>query len=231
MTGTAQMFVGAARAQALARVDLVDADALALRSIEVRRPIEAERFTRGHISIAQRVHVARDVGHMDRTATTVVLGIAIVVIFRALEKRQHVVVAPTGVTQRLPIIEIIGQTTHVHHGIDRTRPAQHLAARPETASPRQTRIGLSLVEPVDSLGEQQPRVTDRDLDHRPKVAAAGLEQQYAGIALQSQPARHDAPGSPTADDDVIECFSVHDGSQAQSGAGCCVISRCSMVPR
>ena len=47
-----------------------------------------------------------------------------------LEVRQHVLVAPAGVAERLPLVEILRVASHVQHVVQDAGTAETLAARP-----------------------------------------------------------------------------------------------------
>ena len=207
--GLAQMLVGARGAEPRTGVDLIDADALALRAVEIGGRLEAERLAGRDVAVTDRVDITRDIGDMDRATATVVTRIAVVVVFSALKVRKHIFVTPADVAHRAPVFEVMRQTAHVDHGVDRTRTAEHLAARPETATTGEPGIGLGLVQPVDASVEEQARVTDRQLHHRSQVAAAGLQHQHAGVARHRQAARQHAARRAATDDHIIESLCVH----------------------
>ena len=234
--GLAQMLVGARGAEPRTGVDLVDTDALALRAIEIGGRLETERLAGRDVAVTDRVDITRDIGDMDRATATVVARVAVVVVFSALEERQYIFVAPADVSHRAPVVEVMRQTAHVDHGIDRTGAAEHLAARPETATAGEPRIGLGLVQPVDASVEEQARITDRQLDHRSQVAAAGLQHQHAGIARHRKTTGQHAARRAATHDHIVEGLCIHGTPRGgerggQTPAGCWVISRCSLSPR
>jgi hypothetical protein len=90
-------------------------------------------------------HVERAVGAVESVGPTfVALG--------ALEARQHVGVAPSGVAFGSPLVIVTGVAARVDHRVDRTRPAQHLAARLVAASTAQAGLRHRFEGPVRMPG-------------------------------------------------------------------------------
>ncbi|OQC17619.1 MAG: hypothetical protein BWX79_00283 [Alphaproteobacteria bacterium ADurb.Bin100] len=58
------------------------------------------------------------VGHVQRAALAMETVGELLVVFRALEQRQHLVVRPAGVAQRGPVVVVPAVAAHVEHGVD-----------------------------------------------------------------------------------------------------------------
>ena len=193
-----------------ARRDLVDPDALRLGAVEVVGPFQPGFLAGKQIALAECVAVARHVRHVQRSAAPAVL-IAIGIVLGFLEIGQDVQPAPAGIAQRPPVVEVGFLAADMDHGVDRTRPAEHLAARPIALAPVECRLRLGAVHPVDAGIVERLTVTDRHLDPQPPIAAPGLEQQHLVGAALAEPRGEHAPGRSRADDDVVEAHCCEDG--------------------
>src|ERR1700731_4538214 len=123
-----QVAPGARLPQTVLRCDLVDADALAPRAIEIliRKPEGAAARDKAP---AQRVHVRGDIADVDgRTRARAGCFSALL---EGMKVRQTVGKTPAGTTKCAPIIEVLRQAAVVDHGVDGSGTAEHLAARPE----------------------------------------------------------------------------------------------------
>ena len=83
--------------------------------------------------------------HRERPADTVVIALAALVVLRAPEIRQHVLVSPADQAQRGPLVVVRAVAANVDHGVQRARVTQHPppaadspAARPAPARARST---------------------------------------------------------------------------------------------
>ena len=105
-----------------------------------------------------------------------VVAEALVVLGR-LEHRQHVGPGPAGTAHRGPAVVIRRQAAHVDHGVERARPADHLAARPEdpAAAAAGLRHGVEAPVRADVLNI----VTQSDgMSEASGAARPGLEHQH-----------------------------------------------------
>ena len=59
------------------------------------------------------------VGHAERTVAAVKIIAAAFVVLGLAEVRQHVVVAPAGIAELTPVVEILGLAADVDQSIDR----------------------------------------------------------------------------------------------------------------
>jgi hypothetical protein len=98
---------------------------------------------------------------------------AALVVLAALENRQHVAPAPAG-RSRSPVVVVARVAAHVHHGIDRARAAQRLAARLVSAPPAEPGLGLGLIGPVVDRARHRHGEQDRRIDEHRAPAAASM---------------------------------------------------------
>ena len=168
-------------------------DAILLGAVEIGVALVARLLGGGDKGIVQFVLRAQ-IGDIERAAGAVMRVGAALLIFGPAEIRQHVVIRPAGIAELAPQIEILLLPADVDQPVDRAGAAEHLAARPDHASPAQfgERLGLEL--PGD-LGVVDVAVeTGRDVDPRVAVLAAGLEQQHTRPPIRAEPVGQHAPG-------------------------------------
>ena len=125
----------------------------------------------------------------------------------ALERAEHrldVGPAPAGIAGIAPVVEIAGQPARIDHRVDRTRAAEHLAARHVDDAVAEAGVGEGLEAPVDRRVEEGLAVADRGLDPEAEIAAAGLDQQDRAARIGAQPVGDHATGGPGPNDDVVE---------------------------
>ena len=96
-----------------------------LKSGLVGMPVSRRRHDEG---LRQRIGMP-PVRHRQRAAGAVIFVGAALLIFGLLEIGQHVVIAPAGVAALAPAIVVLVLAAHIQQAVDRTRSAQHLAAR------------------------------------------------------------------------------------------------------
>jgi hypothetical protein len=132
------------------------------------------------------------------------IALAQEVIFQRPESGQHVVPSPPVETQLAPVIVIGRLSAHGDHGVDRRRPADHLAARISQRAAIEPRLRLGLEHPIGTRIADGEQITDRDVKPYPVVRPAGLKQQHPVPRILRQAVRDDAPRGPRADHDVIE---------------------------
>jgi hypothetical protein len=134
---------------------------------------------------------AAQVAHMQRAAVAVVLVVGeAVAVFRTLEQRQQVGVAPAGVARRRPAVVVVAVAAGVHHGVDGAGASQHLAARLKALAPAETLLRRGEVMPAV---HQAPGHHDDDAQRGPHehrtVGATGLQHAHGGAGVFAQ-----APG-------------------------------------
>ncbi len=189
-------------APAVARGELVVADPFLRGAVEVviARIAEIERAL--DEGLADRV-VVRHVGHAERSAGAVQIALAAGLMFGAAEIRQHVVERPAGVAELSPLVEVLRLAADIDQAVDRRRPAEHLAARPEHAAAVQVGFRLGLVAPVDARVGDRLAVAQRNVDPEMPVVSAGFQQHDARCGVFGQSRGHDAAGRARADDDEV----------------------------
>src|SRR6185312_12756325 len=139
-----------------------------------------------------------------RTARAVILIGAADLVFRFLEIGQHVVKAPADIAELAPAVIILVLAAHIEQAVDRARSAQHFSARLKNLAAAESRLGLGLVHPVDTLVLEQFSVADRHVDPDIAVLRAGLEQQHGMSAVGAQAIGEHASSRTRADDDIVE---------------------------
>ena len=102
-------------------------DALIVPGVEIRN------LANPHFDCGVRHGVENFPGQPRRfdapaAAGAVMFAVAEEMIFEALERGQHIIVAPAGEPELPPVIVIGGLTAHRDHGVDRGAAADHLAA-------------------------------------------------------------------------------------------------------
>ena len=139
--------------------------------------------------------------HVERPARSVVLRLPQVEVLRALEHRQHVLIAPAVVAEIRPGVVIAAMTPRVDHPVEGTRPAQHLAPRPVQLAARAGGLRHGAIAPVllavPQL-EEPRRLVDRGIDIRP----AGLDDDDAHARID-EPARDHRTSRSRADHDDL----------------------------
>ena len=148
------------------------------------------------------------IGDAKRSAGAVMLVGAALLVLGAPEIGQHVLVRPAGIAELAPQIEILSLAADVNEPVDRARPAEHLAARPQHAAPAELGERLGLEHPGDLRVEDVSVEPGGDVDPRVAVLAARLEQQHARRAVGGQAVGQHAAGRTGADDDEVEFSGV-----------------------
>ena len=165
--------------------------------------------------------IGRNVRDMLWPATPMMRAVPIK-IFGLFEIGQHIVPSPTGIAERLPIVEIARLAADINHSIDRSRPADDLPTRPIAAPPAKCFDGFGIVHPIDAPVEKGATVADRHLYPDRQVAAPRFQQEDGKPAIFRQTVGKNTPRCSGADDNIVIFF--------RHWTGCCVISRWSMVP-
>src|ERR1019366_4647879 len=151
----------------------------------------------------ERVGVTQ-IGNRLRTANTVKIVSAALLVLGFLEIRQDVVITPSAVAVLAPAIIILVLAANVEQAVDRTRSAQDLAARLKYRTPLQSRFRFGLVHPVDALILEQPAISERHVDPEVAVLRTSFEQQHRIFSVCTQTICEHASRRPCADDDVVE---------------------------
>jgi hypothetical protein len=93
-----------------------------------------------------------------------------------------------------PAIIVFVLAAHIKQAVDRTRSAQHLAARLKDGSPVEARFRLGLVHPVDGFFLEQLAISERHMDPEVIVLRTGFQQQHRMPAVGAQTVGEHASG-------------------------------------
>src|SRR5208282_6001658 len=146
---------------------------------------------------------ARDVRHMERPAATVIVARTERVILDPAVGGQDVLPSPAAIAEGFPPVEILPLAADIDQGIDRTRPAQDLAARPVVDAIPETRNRLGEVHPIDAGVIERLAVADRDLHPGLPIRWTCFQQEGAVTPALGEAVRHPASGRTGTDDDEI----------------------------
>ena len=126
------------------------------------------------------------------------------IVLRAFEQGQDVVIGPPLVAQVAPVVVVSAVTAHVDHGIHQTCTAK--PAPPGQENPAIVELDLRhrAVAPVQ-FAVHQIHVKCGNSDGHLVRLRAGFEQRDVGTCLR-QPCGDDGPGRSGAHNDVICCF-------------------------
>ncbi len=162
-------------APAVFRRQLEIAGALLRRAVEIIVARNAGLLRGLDEGFAERMRLA-DIGNRKRSADTVEVVAAATLIFGAPEIGQHVGKAPAGIAELPPMIVILVLAADIEQTVDRTRSAQHLAARLDDLAVIELRFRLGFVQPIDFGIVEQLAIAERDMNPDVPVMAAGFEQ-------------------------------------------------------
>ena len=123
--------------------------------------------------------------------------------------RQYVAIAPTLCTQARPVVEILVLATDEDEAVDRRRPADHPATRPDDVAPRRSFARLGVEQARVAGVVDGPEIADRQVDPEAAIRAAGLEQQDPRIGIGGQAVREHAARRTGPDDHVVVDAMVH----------------------
>ena len=101
------------------------------------------------------------------------------------------------------MVEILGLAADIDQAVDRTRPAEHTAARIEDSAAVDAGVGLGLEAPGQRRVIEKFQIAGGDMDQRIPVAAAGFKQDNAVGRILGETVGQDAAGRAGADDDVV----------------------------
>src|SRR5262249_50285362 len=117
----------------------------------------------------------------------------------ALEVGQHVGGRPARIAQLPPVIVVLVLAADIDHAVDRTRPAQYLAARPVDRAVVGAGIWFRLEHPVHRLVRERLAVAKRNMDPEIRALAAGFEQDDGRRGVLAEPRGHHAARRARAD--------------------------------
>ena len=192
-----------ARPSAVTRRGLEEAGAFLRGAVEIG--IFRQADLRGGLDEGRRQRIGMtELGDRQRAADAMEIVGAAHLVLGLLEIGQHVVKAPALIAALAPAVVILVLAADVEQAVDRTRSAQHLAARLKHLPPVEARLRLGLVHPVDGLFLEQPAIAERHVDPEVGILWARLEQQHRILAVRAQAVGEHAAGRACADDDVVE---------------------------
>src|SRR5262249_50477221 len=144
------------------------------------------------------------VGDSKRSADSVMLVGAALLMLGPPKIRQHVVIRPAGVAELTPQIEILTLAANIDETVDRARSTEHPAARPRQPAAGQLALRLGLKLPSDLRVVDVAIETGGDMDPWIAVLAAGFQHQDAGAPVGGEAVRQHASGGAGAYDDEVE---------------------------
>ena len=190
------------------RVRRAAAQAVALRELPARdalRPVDAQILDqlvarldgRFQLRVDERAHRAA-VGHGHRPADAVERVRAALVVLRALEVRQHLVVRPAGAAVLGPAVEVGAVAAEVDHRVDRARAADHAAAREVEAPVAEAGLLLAVEVPVEArLHREGEQRRDVELVRRVRRPASSSSTLASGSSLRRPARTQPAVPAPT----------------------------------
>ena len=111
---------------------------------------------------------------MKRTPTRVM-------VFHPFKQREHIIPAPTFITQRSPTIVVCTLATHINHAVNRRAAAKHTPARITQLATVKTRISLGAIAPVCARVTDTVQIPHRDMNPVPVIWPTRFKQQNAII--------------------------------------------------
>ena len=198
-----QIALCSAPAPALPGRELVVAGAFLAHAVEIFAARHADLAGAADEGFDQLI-LGPDVGHRERAIAAVESVRTALVALRLDEVGQHVVVAPTRVAQRGPMVVVLALAADVDQAVDRTRAAQGLAARPVDAAAVHVRIGVGVETPVVGRVPHRLAVADGQVDPERAVGWAGFQQEDTRCGVLTQSRGQYRTRGAGADHDVVE---------------------------
>ena len=165
---------GGRTAPAVAHGVLERPDAFLLRAVEVVRDRIAELSGRFDEQLIERP-AWRRVRNTERAADAVPVVFASFLVLGALEIGQNLAEAPAvGTFVEGPAVVVGLVAADIDHAVDRTGPAQALAARTEYPPVVLCGLRLGFKQPVDRARMHRQQGRGRDVDDHALVGPAGL---------------------------------------------------------
>ena len=133
------------------------------------------------------------------------IAFAALVIFRLAEIGQDLVIGPAAAAHLSPGVEILDLSAHIDHAIDRTGPAEHLAAWQEIFFAVIVFFGFGFQAPVHVRVIHILAVAQRNVDPEILVFRPRFQQQNLVWRdwRSSRLANHAAGGAGADNDDII----------------------------
>ena len=118
------------------------------------------------------------------------------------EIRQHIIPAPAGIAELVPMVVICRLPAHVDHAVDRRTAAEDAAPRILDRTTVEARLRCRFEPPIGARIADAVEIADRDMHPVVMVGPTGLDQQN-GVPL-GQTVGQNAPRRAGTDDDVIK---------------------------
>lgn len=138
----------------------------------------------------------------ERAAPASQLRIAPRRVLRTTEVRQQVLEAPADGPVGGPAVVAGAIASQVHHRVDTTATAQHLAARIRQDSSIESGLGGCVKTPVD-VAAQKCEPLRRRIHRVDGVPSTGFDEQDPDLGIFANPSSHNATRGPAPHDDVV----------------------------
>jgi hypothetical protein len=134
----------------------------------------------------------------------------VLIVLRAPKDREHVIPAPTPITERCPVIVVTALPAHVDHGVNGGTAAEHLAAGVDDLAPVEPRVGLSAKTPIRAWIVDREQVADRNVDPGVGIRTPRFDQKHAIATTGGKTVSQHTTGGTRAHDHVIKrCLRNH----------------------
>ena len=172
--------------------------------------VECHAVLRGGVQkhLAQRAVKAR-VGDIERATLAMEAVLKLLVVFRAFEQRQHIVITPARIAQTCPVVVVPAVTAHIKHRVDGAGAAQRLAARLVATPAVQTGLWHGFITVVVDFGGHHGHHAGRRVDQYAAVWATGLQQADRHVRVFAQARRQYTTGRARAHDHVVKFHLRH----------------------
>ena len=183
--------------------DLIEAQPLVARAVEIVVERELRLARRGEEALLERIVGAR-IGDVERPAAAVERFGEDLVVFRLEEVRHCFGVGPAGIAERRPAVVVGGMAAGVDHRVDRRGAAERPPARLVTAPAAEAGLRDRLIGPIVEFGRRHQHAGDRRVDYPAVAGAAGFDQGDGRARVLAQPARQHAAGRTAAENEIID---------------------------
>jgi hypothetical protein len=138
------------------------------------------------------------------SADVMIVISVVLLIFGFAEIRQYIVETPARIAEAPPVVVILVLTADIDQAIDRTGPAEHLAARLRDAPVAAGRLRLAGVEPVHFRVCKKLAVAKRNMDPWIAIFSSGLQKKNTVAPRLRKPVSEYATCAACSDDDKVE---------------------------
>ena len=141
---------------------------------------------------------------MPLSAGAVEFGFTGKMILHFTEYRQDIAPTPAGESQLTPVVVIRRLPTHIDHGVDSRRTAQHLAARIGNIAAVQPGIGFGAKHPVGAWIADREEIANRYVKPDPAITPTRFDQRYPVARIGRKPISQHTTRRTCADNHVIK---------------------------